>query len=188
MSVRRPPPSIAIIAILCFAIMYAANAQAPVPTPSGPDCMTALFNLSDCLTYVEAGSKLKKPDKACCPELAGLIDSNPICLCELLGGAAASFGISIDNARALGLPKVCHVETPPVSLCSVVGIPISAPMSGTPTSSPPLHGSKPTITTSPATTSPAPSSPSSGSQSFNPVDLMFVAAISYIIAFIGIFF
>ncbi|MBA0757719.1 hypothetical protein Gotri_020787, partial [Gossypium trilobum] len=42
------------------------SAEAPTA-----DCFTNLLNLSDCLTFVEAGSNLTKPVKACCPELAG---------------------------------------------------------------------------------------------------------------------
>ncbi|KAJ4980084.1 hypothetical protein NE237_010864 [Protea cynaroides] len=99
--------------------------SATAATPSG-DCTTALLNTSDCLTYVEAGSNLTKPDKGCCGELAGLVDSNPICLCQLLSHSSA-FGVQIDENRALGLPKVCRVSTPSVSLCAEVGIPIGAP-------------------------------------------------------------
>ncbi|XP_043725880.1 non-specific lipid transfer protein GPI-anchored 2-like [Telopea speciosissima] len=109
------------------------SAQAPSMSPSGAtaeapagDCTTALLNMSDCLTYVEVGSKLKNPDKACCPELAGLVDSNPICLCQLLGNSS-SFGIQLDTNRALGLPKACKITTPSVSLCAEIGIPIGAP-------------------------------------------------------------
>ncbi|KAJ4972121.1 hypothetical protein NE237_005220 [Protea cynaroides] len=126
--------SITIILALAFLTIFPiSSAQAPAMSPGAPtaatlsdDCTTALLNMSDCLTYVEDGSNLTKPDKPCCPELAGLVDTNPICLCELLGNSS-SFGIQVDNNRALGLPKVCRVSTPSASLCSEVGIPIGAP-------------------------------------------------------------
>ncbi|PKI40299.1 non-specific lipid transfer protein GPI-anchored 2 [Punica granatum] len=98
----------------------------PAPPP-GPDCFTILLNLSDCLTYVQPGSNLTVPDKPCCPELKNLVDSSPVCLCKLLG-EPESTGFNISVSRALKLPSVCAVATPPVSLCSVFGIPVAAPM------------------------------------------------------------
>lgn len=110
-----------ILLSLALMLTYVTNAQMMAPSPASSlssECVNAVFNLTDCLTYVEAGSNTTKPDKPCCPELAGLIDSNPICLCELLGGAAESYGISVDNKRALALPKICHISTPPLSTCA----------------------------------------------------------------------
>ncbi|KAJ8749959.1 hypothetical protein K2173_013874 [Erythroxylum novogranatense] len=100
------------------------------PSASGPTsnyCITPLSNMTGCLSFAEEGSHLKLPDKDCCPELAGLLDSNPICLCQLLSGGLKSFGISIDLARALKLPSLCRVSTPPVSMCSAAGYPVAAP-------------------------------------------------------------
>ncbi|XP_022731587.1 non-specific lipid transfer protein GPI-anchored 2-like [Durio zibethinus] len=136
---------VATIFVLTFCSCMAAQAPAPGPAavafgPSAeaptPDCVSNLYNLSDCLTYVQAGSNLTKPDKPCCPELAGLVESAPQCLCYLLDkNATASYGFNIDMNRALNLPAVCHVSTPPVSLCSVISgalggpTPSEAPMS-----------------------------------------------------------
>ncbi|EES19718.1 non-specific lipid transfer protein GPI-anchored 2 [Sorghum bicolor] len=129
-----------------------AIAQQPSPSPSptaggGMDsaCMNSLLNMSDCLTYVTKGSTARRPDTPCCPELAGLVDSNPICLCELLSGAADSYGIAVDYARALALPGICRVATPPVSTCTALGYdvrvgPAAAPMSGSPS---PMSGISP---------------------------------------------
>ncbi|PIA48711.1 hypothetical protein AQUCO_01400939v1 [Aquilegia coerulea] len=96
------------------------------PAPSD-DCFNSLLNMSDCLTFVEAESNLTTPDKGCCPSLAGLVESNPICLCQLLGSNANSFGVQIDVSKALQLPKACRVTTPPISLCSAVGVPVGVP-------------------------------------------------------------
>lgn len=95
-------------------------AAAPGPAGGGIDsaCMNALLNMSDCLTFVEKGSTTRRPDAPCCPELAGLVGSNPVCLCELLSGAADSYGIAVDYSRALALPGICRVSTPPVSTCA----------------------------------------------------------------------
>ncbi|WMV56272.1 hypothetical protein MTR67_049657 [Solanum verrucosum] len=97
-------------------------------TSGGMDCMTVLLNMSSCLTYVEQDSKLTKPDKECCPSFAGLLESNPICLCQLLGNPD-KIGIQIDVNKALKLPNICKLETPPVSACAAMGIPIAAPTS-----------------------------------------------------------
>lgn len=92
-------------------------AEGPTSFPPSDDCLNKLLNMSDCLSYVTEGSNLTAPEKPCCPELAGLVDSSPICLCQLLG-KSDTYGIKIDMARALKLPSVCSVSTPPVSLCS----------------------------------------------------------------------
>ncbi|KAI3841968.1 hypothetical protein MKW92_019127 [Papaver armeniacum] len=103
------------------------------PTMSGSDdCFSKVLNMSDCLTYVETGSNLTTPDKGCCPSFAGLVESSPICLCQLLGNSS-SLGIQLDVNKSLNLPKVCKVETPPVSLCATIGIPVGG---GGPASSP----------------------------------------------------
>lgn len=92
-------------------------AMAPAPDSSGTDCMTLVYTMADCLTYVENGSKLAKPDKACCPEVAGVLKANPICLCEMLS-KSKDFSLDLDLNRTLHLPSICKLQTPDVSLCS----------------------------------------------------------------------
>lgn len=96
--------------------------MSPSSGPSGaPDCMANLMNMTGCLSYVTVGEGggAAKPDKTCCPALAGLVESSPQCLCYLLSGdMAATLGIKIDKAKALKLPGVCGVATPDPSLCS----------------------------------------------------------------------
>ncbi|XP_019439199.1 PREDICTED: xylogen-like protein 11 isoform X2 [Lupinus angustifolius] len=126
----------AYIIALVFALgCYGASGQSPAPesatAPSSDGvggCFTVLVNMSSCLTFVEDGSNLTKPEKGCCPELAGLVDSNPICLCELLG-KPDFVGVKINFNKALNLPTLCHVSTPPVSTCSALGIPVPSPAS-----------------------------------------------------------
>ncbi|KAK6164011.1 hypothetical protein DH2020_000875 [Rehmannia glutinosa] len=118
----------AVLAVALPRLAAQSPAGAPmVPISPGPyvmapspslDCFTYLIKLSDCLTFVESGSNLTKPDPGCCPELANLVDTQPICLCQLLGNPG-QVGISVDVSRALKLPSACHVTTPPVSLCAV---------------------------------------------------------------------
>uniref|UniRef100_A0A7N0V104 Bifunctional inhibitor/plant lipid transfer protein/seed storage helical domain-containing protein n=1 Tax=Kalanchoe fedtschenkoi TaxID=63787 RepID=A0A7N0V104_KALFE len=105
-----------------------SSAPAPSGTDAGTDCMTLLFGAADCLSYVQEGSNLTVPDKACCPELATLVNTNPICLCQLLNKGDNSLGIAIDMKRALALPSACKVQTPDPSLCALInGSPAGAP-------------------------------------------------------------
>ncbi|XP_054819948.1 non-specific lipid transfer protein GPI-anchored 12-like isoform X1 [Prosopis cineraria] len=105
---------------------------APVSARAITECFRALVNTSDCLSYVKSESNLTKPEKGCCPEIAGLVESNPICLCELLSHPGAS-GFAIDIKKALNLPSVCGVSSssaPNVTSCSAAGVPVSlAPIS-----------------------------------------------------------
>lgn len=109
-----------ITTILLVALPYLAAQSTPVsaaPSPGSDDCFSSLINLSDCLTFVEEGSNLTKPDKGCCPEFSKLSNTQPVCLCQLLGDPN-KIGIPIDTKKALKLPSACGVNTPPVSLCS----------------------------------------------------------------------
>ncbi|CAA2985973.1 Hypothetical predicted protein [Olea europaea subsp. europaea] len=118
-----------ITTILLVALPYLAAQSTPVsaaPSPGSDDCFSSLINLSDCLTFVEEGSNLTKPDKGCCPEFSKLSNTQPVCLCQLLGDPN-KIGIPIDTKKALKLPSACGVNTPPVSLCSVIGVHVGAP-------------------------------------------------------------
>ncbi|CAM8892263.1 hypothetical protein QQ045_027467 [Rhodiola kirilowii] len=146
---------------------------APVLAPEmapGPDCFTVLLNMSDCLTFVEEGSNLTQPEKPCCSELAGLVDTNPICLCKLLGNAG-SFGVQIDLSRAMKLPDACRVSTPPVSSCSAVGVPVGAPFS----SSPAPFGSSDTA----EVLTPSTANKDSGASSLRDIALVSLTALTY---------
>ncbi|XP_073136933.1 non-specific lipid transfer protein GPI-anchored 2-like [Henckelia pumila] len=95
------------------------------PSPSS-DCLSYILNTSDCLTYVEQGSNVTEPDPGCCPELSHLVNTKPVCLCELLSNPS-KLGLTIDKYKALMLPSVCRVNTPPISACAAFGEPVSAP-------------------------------------------------------------
>ncbi|WOL18042.1 xylogen-like protein 11 [Canna indica] len=172
---------ITVVVVAACAMLYgggAVRAQAPGTAPSpGLNCMDSFLNLTDCLSYVVVGSNDTKPAKECCPELAGLYDSNPICLCELLAGAAANFGISIDNNRALKLPSICHIDSLPVSLCSEIGIPVASPA---PEATSPSSGS---VRLPPA---PAPTQNLAAGR-FGAADLAVAAGVSFFVSVSGIF-
>lgn len=128
----------AAVAVALAVGIAAAQAPAGAPAPAAgisPECMNAVLNMSDCLSYVQSGSTARQPDKPCCPELAGLLESTPVCLCQLLAGGAESYGVSVDYKRALGLPGICRLSAPPVSACAAFGVPVpmgpsAAPMTG----------------------------------------------------------
>ncbi|KAM0953900.1 putative bifunctional inhibitor/plant lipid transfer protein/seed storage helical [Dioscorea sansibarensis] len=122
-SPAKPVPTPATEPVLSPA---AAPPFEPAPAPVDP-CMDAYLNMSDCLTYVEDGSKVRVPDKGCCPEFASLVSNQPQCLCQILGSGEV-IGLKIDTTKALTLPTACQVETPSVSLCSLFGIPIASPI------------------------------------------------------------
>lgn len=140
----RPTALVAAVVVAAALVLGMASAQGPAAAPApGPapgisdECFNAVLNMSDCLTYVTAGSKARHPDTPCCPELAGLLESHPVCLCQLLGGGAESYGVSVDYKRALALPGICRLTAPPVSACAAFGFPIpeglvptAAPMAG----------------------------------------------------------
>ncbi|RLN34835.1 non-specific lipid-transfer protein-like protein [Panicum miliaceum] len=67
------------------------------------------------------------PGASCCPAVAGVVRGAPRCLCAVLGGGAASLGVTVNATRALELPGKCRIQTPPVSQCNAVGAPASSP-------------------------------------------------------------
>ncbi|KAK3149653.1 hypothetical protein QOZ80_3AG0220450 [Eleusine coracana subsp. coracana] len=83
------------------------------------DCTSALVSLSPCMDYI-SGNGTAAPSSSCCSQLRTVVQSKPQCLCSALGSGASSSlsGVTIDRERALGLPKACNVQTPPVSDCS----------------------------------------------------------------------
>ncbi|CAH9134519.1 unnamed protein product [Cuscuta epithymum] len=126
------------VLLLVVVGLAVTDAQAPAGAPSAAaeDCMTELLGMSDCLTYVEAGSNLTKPDKGCCPELKDIVNNHPVCLCKLLADPNNnSVGIAIEVKKALNLPTACKIDSLSPSLCSILGInvagvPAPAPAEG----------------------------------------------------------
>lgn len=118
---------IAGLLLLLLILLTPCSAQtppAPEPVaadgPSSPaNCLVIMLNVSDCLSYVQVGSTETKPEAACCPELAGMAQSSPECVCNLLGaGASPRFGVKLDKQRAQELSSICGVKPPSPTLCS----------------------------------------------------------------------
>ncbi|KAF8111147.1 hypothetical protein N665_0076s0142 [Sinapis alba] len=133
--------------LLLFTLSSTQTPPAPEPVaadgPSSPtNCLVSMLNVSDCLSYVRVGSTETKPEAACCPELAGMAQSSPECVCNLLGGGASSrFGVKLDKQRADELPSICGVKAPSSSLCSVLGFPTISPAGSEDSSSTGSEGS-----------------------------------------------
>ncbi|CAL9234450.1 unnamed protein product [Arabidopsis halleri] len=123
-----------ILAIL-FLLTLSSGQTPPAPEPVAADgpsspanCLVSMLNVSDCFSYVQVGSNEIKPEAACCPELAGMVQSSPECVCNLLGGGASPrFGVKLDKQRAEQLSTICGVKAPSPSLCSVLGFPTISP-------------------------------------------------------------
>ncbi|XP_058212171.1 non-specific lipid transfer protein GPI-anchored 5-like [Rhododendron vialii] len=138
---------------------------------SSSSCTNALINMAPCLNYINGNSS--NPPSGCCTQLSNVVESQPKCLCQALNGGG-SLGITVNQTRALELPKVCKVETPSSSNCngasptgSSSGTPAS-PTTKTPTTSPSGTGSKAVPSTDSS------SSPSDSSSTKMTVSLSFV--------------
>ncbi|CAM0905480.1 unnamed protein product [Alopecurus aequalis] len=95
-------------------------------------CSSVMMTLSPCLDFI--GSKALEPGFSCCTTLGGIVQTDPRCLCMVLDGSAASFGITINRTRALELPSICKVQAPSISQCTAVQAP---PATAPPSSEPP---------------------------------------------------
>ncbi|XP_006408648.2 xylogen-like protein 11 isoform X2 [Eutrema salsugineum] len=137
-----------LLLLLLLTLCSAQSPPAPEPVaadgPSSPaNCLVSMLNVSDCLSYVQVGSTETKPESACCPELAGMAESSPECVCNLLGGGASPrFGVKLDKQRAQELSSICGVKAPPPSLCSVMGFPTISPTGSEDSSSAGSEGSE----------------------------------------------
>lgn len=99
-------------------VVMAIGADIMAPSPS-VDCTPALLSLADCLTYVEQGSNLTKPEGDCCSGLKKVVKEEAHCLCEAFsGGSNLGIPLDINITKALALPSVCKVKTPPASKCN----------------------------------------------------------------------
>ncbi|PKI56539.1 hypothetical protein CRG98_023065 [Punica granatum] len=93
------------VVLAALLLFHGASAQ------SG--CTSSLLGLTPCLSYVSGNSST--PSSTCCSRLAGIVQSQPQCLCLLFNGRASSSSYNINQTLALALPGACNVQTPPVS-------------------------------------------------------------------------
>ncbi|KAM7253704.1 hypothetical protein ACFE04_031386 [Oxalis oulophora] len=116
---------------LILAIIVAMFSYGAVAQQSG--CTSALTSLIPCLNYITGNSS--SPSSSCCSMLSSVVQSSPQCLCSVLNGGGASFGITVNQTQALALPGACNVKTPPLSQCNAANSPAT-----TPAVSPPADG------------------------------------------------
>lgn len=104
---------LALAVVAAVVLAWQCTAQT---APPGPGCMPELVSLSPCMDYMTGNETA--PDGPCCSAVSGMLRSSPTCLCMVVGGTAASLGVAVDGARALGLPWACKVQAPPASQCN----------------------------------------------------------------------
>ncbi|PWA49827.1 xylogen protein 1 [Artemisia annua] len=60
--------------------------------------------MADCLSYVTAGSTVKKPEGTCCSGLKTVLKTDDAeCLCEAFKNSAQLAGVSLNVTKAMGL-------------------------------------------------------------------------------------
>lgn len=96
--------------VLVLVVMLCGGAMAQ------SSCTSALLGLSSCLNYITGNSST--PSSSCCSQLGNVVQSQPQCLCTVLSGGAAALGLNVNQTQALTLPRVCNVQTPPLSQCN----------------------------------------------------------------------
>ena len=106
--------------------MAAAAAAALLVVVAAPRC--AAQATSGCLAPCPSFTAGEHVDGAsCCSALEGVVRGAPRCLCAVLGGGAASLGVTVNATRALELPGKCKIQTPPVSQCNGMTVRASIP-------------------------------------------------------------
>ncbi|XP_061376180.1 non-specific lipid transfer protein GPI-anchored 5-like [Gastrolobium bilobum] len=120
------------LVLVVMAMLYAgAEAQS--------SCTSVLLNLSPCLNYITGNSST--PSSGCCSQLASVVRSQPLCLCQVLNGGGSSLGMNINQTQAMALPGACNVQTPPTTRCN------AASPADSPNSNPSGTGSRTVPTT-----------------------------------------
>uniref|UniRef100_J3LKW1 Bifunctional inhibitor/plant lipid transfer protein/seed storage helical domain-containing protein n=1 Tax=Oryza brachyantha TaxID=4533 RepID=J3LKW1_ORYBR len=67
------------------------------------DCTDALLSLAGCLSYVQEGSTVVRPDPTCCSGLKDVVKKEVACLCQAFQGSQ-NFGVTLNMTKALQLP------------------------------------------------------------------------------------
>eukprot|EP01018_Ginkgo_biloba_P022164 Gb_06428 [translate_table: standard] len=115
---RRP-----LMAVMGIVAVIVAGGVSGVMGQSG--CTTAIVSLSPCLNYITGN--VTKPPQSCCTALNSVVKTNAVCLCQLFANNNP-LGFPVNQTRALALPGLCNVKTPPLSQCKATGGPAKAPV------------------------------------------------------------
>uniref|UniRef100_A0A803MT19 Bifunctional inhibitor/plant lipid transfer protein/seed storage helical domain-containing protein n=1 Tax=Chenopodium quinoa TaxID=63459 RepID=A0A803MT19_CHEQI len=81
-----------------------------------PSCPAALTSLTPCLSFSVRNSST--PSSSCCSELANMLQTAPVCLCNVLNGVGGELleGF-LDRTLASALPSACNMQTQSRSQC-----------------------------------------------------------------------
>ncbi|KAI3752842.1 hypothetical protein L2E82_24880 [Cichorium intybus] len=121
---------LSISAVMMYAGLVESAHHTAAPAPAA-DCSTVILNMADCLSYVTAGSTVKKPEGTCCSGLKSVLKTNAECLCEAFKNSA-QLGVSLNVTKALALPTACDMKATSATNCGMslgtATAPVQAPM------------------------------------------------------------
>ncbi|KAI3949301.1 hypothetical protein MKW98_023238 [Papaver atlanticum] len=148
--------SLVVCVLAIFACAEVVNSKTTAPAPA-VDCSTIIFSMADCLTFVTSGSKVTKPEGACCSGLKTVLKADAQCICEAFKNSG-SLGVVLDIKKAMTLPAACGVSAPSIDKCGLAlspgGAPAQSPSRSTvlpPMSSPDMFTPAPSPTAEDAT-------------------------------------
>nr|XP_027094959.1 non-specific lipid-transfer protein-like protein At5g64080 [Coffea arabica] len=100
------------------AVWTTAKPDSSAPSPAAVDCSELIFDMLDCMSFLNNGPSDPKPSPSCCTGFETVIDADAECVCEGLKNAA-SMGLSVNITKAAILPSLCHVSAPSISTCNM---------------------------------------------------------------------
>ncbi|CAI9771556.1 unnamed protein product [Fraxinus pennsylvanica] len=92
-----------------------APALAP---PATEDCISLIFNMVDCMTFLGNGGIETKPVGSCCSGFKMVVDKNADCICRALK-SSISLGIDVNMTKAMKLPSACGLSSFKLADCKV---------------------------------------------------------------------
>uniref|UniRef100_A0A6V7QU36 Bifunctional inhibitor/plant lipid transfer protein/seed storage helical domain-containing protein n=1 Tax=Ananas comosus var. bracteatus TaxID=296719 RepID=A0A6V7QU36_ANACO len=105
------------MAVLLVFVLAAIAGSGLLSVQADSSCLNSLLSMTSCISYVSNESSEVSP--LCCPSISAVLASQPLCLCYILNGEVGKLlGKPIDESRALGLPGLCKLTTPPISECN----------------------------------------------------------------------
>ncbi|EYU46559.1 hypothetical protein ABFS82_04G030900 [Erythranthe guttata] len=97
-----------IIIIGLLSLIFSASLSSAVEEKL--DCKSTISSLMPCYPSVTDASSA--PSSQCCNQLKNVLETQPLCLCQILSESGFS------STRVLELPKACNLQTPPPSKCN----------------------------------------------------------------------
>ncbi|PIN14467.1 hypothetical protein CDL12_12901 [Handroanthus impetiginosus] len=98
-AIRRMPIFVALSIALTTILSLISIAESDCP----------LGSLRPCYAFI--GSSLATPPPDCCRGVGNILQTQPLCLCDVLNIDG------INRTRVLAIPKGCNLQSPPVSSC-----------------------------------------------------------------------